>query len=69
MADKAKSEIHTFNMLFTGMGLLLLGIAGWIAASVAHIPSIDQKLEDFIKTATSTFSDHETRIRNLEGHK
>jgi hypothetical protein len=62
------ADMRTFNALFVAMGMLLLGVAGWIGMSVAHIPSIDQKIDDFIQRADSIFTDHESRIRNLESH-
>jgi len=63
------SEIHVFNILFSAMGMLLLGVAGWIAMSVAHIPSIEQKLDDFMITANTILMDHESRLRKLEDRK
>jgi hypothetical protein len=67
--QKWKSELHVFNILFSAMGLLLLGVAGWIATSVAHIPSIEQKLDDFMITANQVLVDHEGRLRKLENNK
>lgn len=71
-----KTDNKLFNVIFSSMGLLLLGIAGWIGTSVAHIPAIEQKLEDFIKVASATLEDHESRLRSqderihtLEAHK
>lgn len=73
---KPKIETRTFNMLFTAMGTLLLGVACWIAASVAHLPAIEQKMDDFIAAAGARFTgtdekiaDHEARLRVIEGKK
>lgn len=67
MADK--KEVRLFNYLFVTMGTLLLGVAGWIGLSVAHIPTIEQRLEDFMFSADKTLGDHEVRIRDLEHKK
>jgi hypothetical protein len=68
MADKPSfaNSMWLFNAIFAAMGMLLLAVAGWIGTSVSHIPQIEQKLDDFMKEATGTLSDHETRIRKLE---
>lgn len=75
MSDmKPKVETRTFNMLFAAMGTLLLGVACWIASSVAHLPAIEQKMDDFIAAAGVRFTDtdakiadHEVRLRVIEG--
>ena len=78
---KPKQEIHIFNMIFSALGVVLLGVAGWIATSVAHLPAIEQKMDDFIAAAGVRFTgtdsklaeheksiaDHEVRIRVIEG--
>lgn len=43
-------ENKAFNMIFTGMGSLLCAVAIWIGANAAHLPAIEQKLDDYIKT-------------------
>jgi hypothetical protein len=59
--------MRLFNLLFAGMGTVLLSVAGWIALSVAHLPAIEQKMDDFILAATGKLDDHETRIRQNSG--
>ncbi|HZZ81617.1 MAG TPA: hypothetical protein VFE62_24155 [Gemmataceae bacterium] len=61
--------MRTLNALIAGMGALLLLVAGWIGNSASHIPTIEQKLEDFMTQANGIFSDHEARIRILEGRR
>lgn len=62
-------ENKLFNLLFTAMGTLLLSVAIWIGTSVSHIPTIEQKLKDFMSSANKTLGDHEMRIRELETKK
>lgn len=71
-----RGENTLFNAIFAAMGLLLLGIAGWIGQSVAHLPAIEQKLVDFSESTNAILADHkailtdhETRIRTLENAK
>ena len=71
---KPKVEMRTFNMLFSAMGVCLLGVACWIASSVAHLPAIEQKIDDFVTAAGVRFTDtdakiadHEVRLRIIEG--
>lgn len=66
---KFTGEIHLFNLIFVAMGMLLLGVATWIAASAAHLPAIEQRLDDFILAAQNRIDDHENRIRTLELRK
>lgn len=72
----SRNDNGLYNMLFAAMGLLLLAIAGWIGQSVAHLPAIEQKLDDFSGSTNavladhkSILADHETRIRTLEHGK
>lgn len=52
-----------FNSIFSALGVLLLGIVAWIGASVAHLPAIEQKMDDFMYSTTNTLTDHESRLR------
>ena len=61
-----KTELDLYNKIFTAMGVALFGVACWIAASVSHLPQIEQKLEDYIITTNQKFDNHETRIELLE---
>lgn len=69
MADTSLSESKFFHYVAMAGSVIIIGIMSWIGINVSHIPSIDQKLEDFIATANQTFSDHEIRIRALEHMK
>jgi hypothetical protein len=60
------NEPSLFTTIFMAMGTLLLAVAVWIGSSVAHIPTIEQKLQDFMEAANKTLGDHEARIRTLE---
>lgn len=62
----SKNNIDIYNKLFSGMGIVLLSIAAWIGVNVAHLPVIEQKLNDFITATDKTLTDHETRLRILE---
>lgn len=73
---KPKQEMRTFNILFSAMGALLFGVACWIALSVSTLPRIEQKMDDFISTASIKFTDtdakiadHESRLRIIEGKR
>lgn len=59
-------EQKLFHSLFTAMGMLLLAIVTWIGSNVAHIPAIEQKIDDYHASETATLEDHESRIRMLE---
>lgn len=63
---KTGQSSYLFHLFFSGMATALLSIAGWIAVSVAHLPGIEQKLDDYINQATTELSDHEARIRKIE---
>ena len=70
---KPFEEFHLFNCIFVAMGMVLLSVVIWIGANVAHIPAIEQKIDDFIISANTKLADHdarigdhETRIRTLE---
>lgn len=63
---KTPLESRMFNTIFAAMGALLLLVAAWIGSSVAHIPNIEQKLDDFMQAANDKLADHEVRIRTLE---
>lgn len=56
-----------FNSIFTAMGMCLLSVAGWIGLSVADIPAIKVEIQNINRVMGAQISDHETRIRKLEG--
>lgn len=46
--------------------LVLIGVSGWIAISVAHLPAIEQKLDDYVREVDNKLSDYDARIKKLE---
>lgn len=63
---KTKNETDLFNKIFAAMGVLLCAVACWIGVEVAHLPSIEQKLDDYTVSTDTKITDHETRLRTLE---
>lgn len=63
---RTQQEFQLFHSVFSAMGLLLLAIAGWIGMSVAHLPAIEQKLDDYIISSNNTLADFDKRITAIE---
>lgn len=61
MSKQSENDTFGFNVLFSLMGTALLGVAGFIALQVMHLPVIEQKLEDYISAT-------DKRIEKLEVH-
>lgn len=61
-----KHEMAIYNKLFLGMGGALFSVACWIGLSVAHLPAIEQKLDDYIVTTNNQINDLKAEINRLE---
>lgn len=66
---RESSSTFIFNSIFVAMGMLLLGVASWIAISVTDIPVMKNQLSN-ISLTISGYSqqqaDLERRLRRLE---
>ncbi len=69
-------EIRLYHVFVSVMGVLLLGVVGFIAFNAAHIPvidehiaNIDKKVDDGFAWQSRRLEDHEQRIRGLEHGK
>jgi hypothetical protein len=60
------SDTYAFNILFSGLGTLLLGVAGWVGANVSHIPAIEQKIELYNEAINKSLNNHEQRLNTIE---
>lgn len=69
MNTDADDENRVFHSLYSAMGIVLLGVVGWIGSNVSHIPALEQKLDDYHSAEVASLLDHEQRIRSLEGKK
>lgn len=69
MRTQNESDTYLFNIIFSAMGMVLMGVAGWIAVSVAHLPAIEQKLDDYIISADNKLADLNQRVGKLESFK
>lgn len=70
MQERNLTELRFFHITSVVIGTLLLGVLAWIGTNVAHIPVIDEEMQDIKTTIRQVvmkeLDDHETRIRIVE---